>query len=658
MTVLGRTLEHLGVQMYKSRAGAIAELVANAWDAGSPKVDIIVPTEDDYDQEKSEIIICDYGCGMSFESVQGEYLVVGRNRRKEDGAESNGRPLMGRKGIGKLAGFGIAEHVSVHTWTENSSIQFEMSLEKLKVPSGKTDRLNIPWNHVTPPANGHTSGTAVKLRRLRHKSSLDVGSLGLSLARRFSRRVVGQMEIMINGVPLPDPTPPLDMRIPDNGMLEHVLDSGSVVRYWYGFAEDLIALKEQRGFTIQVHGKTAQAPPFFFDVEATASGQHSTKYIVGAIEADFLDDGDDDETDLVSTDRQEIDWEDEASAELRDWGEALSRKALADCADFRGLKVENWVLAEPGLNERMQRFDPPTQREVQRFLKILGTATEKNERTLELASSLVGAYEFHNFHNFIDDIEAVADNPEELAKLLGYLHDWQVLESRAILEVIKGRLEIIDKFSSMLVNDAPETASKISPCNMHDLLAGHPWLLNPEWQILSEETTITRQLREWNVEDVPDESDRSRYDFLALSSESQLVVIEIKRPDLAASLDELQRLETYADKLSIAHRDKTLFKVFVCGRDPKINKDTLRNWETRSDGEIRYWGQLFGRTQRIYEHYRAVLDRAVTHKDFAGAQAEVSSAKRLLDTGTIHRDAEQRKLGIPHQDVDYLQSEE
>ena len=43
MAVLGRTLEHLGVQMYKQRPAALAELVANAWDADAGRVWIEVP---------------------------------------------------------------------------------------------------------------------------------------------------------------------------------------------------------------------------------------------------------------------------------------------------------------------------------------------------------------------------------------------------------------------------------------------------------------------------------------------------------------------------------------------------------------------------------------------------------------------------------------
>ena len=112
----------------------------------------------------------------------------------------------------------------------------------------------------------------VTLDVLKHKTPIDLDKLRLSIARRFSRTVRGEMEIKINNVGLPDPTPALDHRYPDAKALppmrEELLADGNKVRYWYGFASNIIHERELRGFSILVHGKVAQAPPFFFDVEA------------------------------------------------------------------------------------------------------------------------------------------------------------------------------------------------------------------------------------------------------------------------------------------------------------------------------------------------------------------------------------------------------
>ena len=75
--ILGRLLEHLGVQMYKHRDAAMAELVANAWDAGAKNIWITVPEENDYNQFASEILIEDDGCGMDENDLQNRYLVIG-----------------------------------------------------------------------------------------------------------------------------------------------------------------------------------------------------------------------------------------------------------------------------------------------------------------------------------------------------------------------------------------------------------------------------------------------------------------------------------------------------------------------------------------------------------------------------------------------------
>jgi Histidine kinase-, DNA gyrase B-, and HSP90-like ATPase len=650
ITVLGRTLEHLGVQMYKRRDIAIAELVANSWDACATRVDIFVPDAEHYNPETSEIVIVDNGVGMSDDQVEDEYLVVGRNRRLAEVKKPPKRPVMGRKGIGKLAGFGVASEILVVTWKGDFCTQLALDVKTLQTDAGSTETVDIPGSIGPKPDDARTNtGTKIVLQKLKHKSPPEIPALCEALARRFSRRVRGEMEIHINDVPLKEPELDIEKRFPENGLNEKKLENGDIVRYYYAFTKSNISSKDLQGFTIYVRGKTAQAPPFFFMVEGTASGLHYTRYMTGEIEADFLDEGSDSESDVISTDRQEIDWADERSKELLAWGQAVARKALREWAEHKGVQMENRVMQTPGIAERINGLDRSSQKQVSHFLKQLGQAEPSPERAVDLADALVRAYEYRHFHDIINQIENVSDDPVQLAQLLEHLTEWKVLESRAILEIIKGRLEVIEKFHSMIVNNAPETASSRDLDNMHDLLAGYPWILNPEWQVLAEEKTISKQLKEWNAKDIKDEDERLRYDFLALSDDKRLVIIEIKRSGHPVDIDELQRLEKYKERLSKAS-GKELSMVMICGGTIDVSKQVRKNWDERSDGEIREWKQVYELAHSYYEHYRAVLEGHIEHPDFARKEKEVAQTRNVLQPGAVHRNKTTRKKGLGPQD--------
>ena len=128
------------------------------------------------------------------------------------------------------------------------------------------------------------------------------------------------MRIYINGKPIKEPVLDIDKRYPVKGFDSATLPDGGKIKFYYAFTRSNIRSKELQGFTIYIKGKTAQAPPFFFQVEATASGLHWTRYMTGEIEADYLDEGTDDDLDVISTDRQEIDWAADTSKELKAWG--------------------------------------------------------------------------------------------------------------------------------------------------------------------------------------------------------------------------------------------------------------------------------------------------------------------------------------------------
>jgi len=645
LKVLGRTLEHLGVQMYKRRDTAIAELVANCWDAGANAVAITLPDVQGYDPTNSTIIIEDDGGGMDPEAVQSDYLVIGRNRRADGAGRTGDRPVMGRKGIGKLAGFGIAEQMQLQTWNAGGTTTVNLDMSQLKLDANEVADVPLEGDvqEGTPEGAASGHGTRIELSRLKQKTAMDPDSLRQALARRFSRKVRGEMTITVNGGAVEEPDLALSMREPADGQAVVELEDNNEISYWFGFSEKVLRESELKGWTVLVRGKTAQAPGWFFNVESTASGQHGTKYFTGVIEADFLDDGDDDGTDIVSTDRQEIDWEHPKAAALLKWGAQKTRDALRERASQQGAKVVAYVYENPGLAERIERLEPATQERVKQYLKTLGAADPEDERLLELADALLRAFEYQHFHDVVGEIDAAGtESPEDLKKLLGYLHEWKVLESRAILEIVKGRLEIVDKLGALLMDGAPETAHVQGDNNLHDLLADYPWLIDPEWQVFAEEKRVTTVLREWNVETDPDPQ---RVDFLALSGEGEIKLIEIKRGTVQVSLAEVNRLDEYRTKLEQAE-EKPIRSVLLYGGQFAFNY-------TRNDIELLTWQHIHDRARSHYEHYQAVLEGRSDDPAFARKIVEIQRTEEIARTGTTWRGPDLRAEGLGPQDVDH-----
>ena len=118
LTFAGNIVKHLGVQMYAGRpVPAIAELISNSWDADATEVDVRLPLDEHWEptNDGHVIEVSDNGNGMSWDMVRDAYLDVGRDRRDAERTDKSpgGRSLQGRKGLGKLAGFGIADTLEV-----------------------------------------------------------------------------------------------------------------------------------------------------------------------------------------------------------------------------------------------------------------------------------------------------------------------------------------------------------------------------------------------------------------------------------------------------------------------------------------------------------------------------------------------------------------
>lgn len=146
---------------------ALTELVANAWDAGATRVDLILPGE-----IGSTLTVTDNGHGMSPAQFKKRWMTLGYDRLKHQGANvefpvgRNIRPrrAYGRNGVGRHGMLCFADAYSVQTWrdgvlatfvvgTESGPSPFVLRSEMLDQCNGSGTRLSVTVTRKLPDAD-------------------------------------------------------------------------------------------------------------------------------------------------------------------------------------------------------------------------------------------------------------------------------------------------------------------------------------------------------------------------------------------------------------------------------------------------------------------------------------------------------------------------
>lgn len=128
-------IEHLGLKLYQNKpTNVIAELISNSWDADAQNVWIEIAQD--------KVSITDDGCGMSYTELMNDYLIIGKKKRSKDNITektARQRNMMGRKGIGKLAPFGIAKKLTLITISKEEKLYNWIQLDLSKMLSEEND---------------------------------------------------------------------------------------------------------------------------------------------------------------------------------------------------------------------------------------------------------------------------------------------------------------------------------------------------------------------------------------------------------------------------------------------------------------------------------------------------------------------------------------
>ncbi len=177
-------LRLLGKGLYSNAWTAIAELVANGFDAKANNVKIYINAAN---KEKSVIEIFDDGFGMGYDDLASKYTLIGKDKRDDDTLdEETKKQLMGRKGIGKLAALYLSKKYYLISKTETESSAW--CLDALNVKDSDMPKLDrIDAGKIKIEADSYweknKTGTMIKL------TNVDLRNFGVQSLKGLKARL-------------------------------------------------------------------------------------------------------------------------------------------------------------------------------------------------------------------------------------------------------------------------------------------------------------------------------------------------------------------------------------------------------------------------------------------------------------------------------------
>lgn len=648
-------IEHLGLKLYQNKpTNVIAELVSNAWDACAKNVYI----DFDYSAEIPYLSVIDDGSGMTPDVLQDSYLVIGKSKRaKDDECTSCGelgtRKPMGRKGIGKLAPFGIAKEVHVLTVSKNEDGKevmcwIGMDIEAiLHSPVGEdgfiaTYEPNVVlYNElydaeklkVIGTENGFgasvdkfvssikTTGTMIMLKNFSVVHKITDVPLIESMGRRFTVTLLrDDFKVFVNGTKIEEKNalPEFEYRLPEGeGSFQTETIGGKEIKYWVGFVKKAEWPADQAGVGVYAHGKIAQDRPFAF---GDKGHEITVRYMYAVIEADWIDEL---PKDLVSTDRTSIDWEMPETQSLHTWGAEKVKKWISGYKEFKRRKEEGELQEEilrKIADKKIPKITAAEQSLLTKMLADVYTDIGKDEKVKDkVLHATAEAWTRKPMKEMVktlwDKMKKEENRGENFADIVESLNSYAIPEALALSVTFAQRAYALNLLYQLI-----HAGREI---DLQKLIEKFPWIINPEMEKLSANEALTTMMKkaaerglnpgrfqhELSGREGVDGGKKPDFVFLSDGPEREFCVVEIKHPLEAITIDNREQLNSYLTHLESVYPTKKRSGILIGN-----NTHNIENNNTRVT--FLTWDEVFSKSRLMHiEFLSSMLKQSAVEVD-------------------------------------------
>lgn len=561
-----RILDHLGISAYNSVQKCLSELGANAYDADASELRITLP---DTVIESSVIEIMDDGSGMSYEDVTERFLFVGWNRRGAGQRTPKGRLVIGSKGIGKLAGFGIASIMEVTSWHNGVQTTFKIDRASLEDFKGLSEHRLTILSSQTERSNG----TQIRLMKPTPELHLpSVEAVRRHLYRTLPR--IAGFRISVNEVECTAEDVP--------GERHEFSETIESVGHVNGFYILAAARQASPGLAVRVRGRIVKEPSLF-SLDTFSHGFFTAEKIIGEVNAEFLDPEEPGgaSRDLISTTRDGLLEDSPTVRKFDEWALKFLRRVIQGVEESEGARRTGALLNRPAVRERLDRMPAHVRgiatKVVRGILAKLRSIDE--DEAADLIEWVLRYYESNILRELMRAI--IAADTQDAEKLGALVEEWGLKQVNSVADIIKDQVGIIGKLEELVASDAAKEM------DLHKLIEGNLWLIREGLELWSSDKPL-KSILDDRIDELYKDRAQIRPDLICRSRDAgnEAVIVEFKRPKETVVMPHVTQVLEYEGLLK-KHRPNLTFTTYVVGRQyspsvlaarEKLEKSSLHLW--------------------------------------------------------------------------------
>lgn len=432
---------------------ALTELVANAWDAGASKVELVLPSEID-----GLLTIFDDGHGMTPDQFKRRWMTLRYDRGKHQGPNvefpehrhARPRKAYGRNGVGRHGLLCFADEYKVETWRDGTLATFVVGTESGPSPF-------VLRSETLSQRNG--SGTRLQVNVIRKLP--DAEEILTVLAARFIHDP--EFKILVNGKQLP-------FSEIEGRVSEETLDLGNG-RYATVIVIDSTRLNHSslhQGIAFWVQKRLVGTPSWAVGQVANFDGRtrFARRYKVIVDTHGFDSEVEQDWTDFRSTDAvQNL---------YRSTAEHVGKVAQKLAAEVVEATSEDALTKN---RPELESLGKGARIEVAEFTKILA----KEHPTVSpdfLATAVQAVIHLEKTKSGAALLQKLSTLPsDDIDGLDRLLAEWTVKDALRVLDEIDSRLSVLETIGRLA--DDPKTDELHT---LHPLILRSRWIFGPEFE--------------------------------------------------------------------------------------------------------------------------------------------------------------------------------